>query len=404
MSGKKNHLPAWAACLVFTISIPALASKAQLVEHPVTQWPEQDIRDISALQNLFITSSSFATGPIRRASGLQKCKLDDILSRQLIAPTDEHIHLKFRMLTPTNRHQIRSFKVTAYSSAEGCEALPSHINRDVLVPERLHALALATTFSFPIQVESDYRYTAWIYEKVPVHFRQRYVIERTATGLDTYPLADRIFSRTTYPGSLHSNVPLHVMNFHGSPQGQQELISLQRGQVGLLVSNNLYMVFRQGSDTLAYEWQPGGKVLSLRNNRLDGLMQLSQESDIRECYSNHERIEYFRITGIHTCEAVDASEAGRPGVHRDRIAILIEEQAKAAEQEAASTARQQHNTGTGGPAPEDNAENIAAACTKAYAAHRLCQTAPSDPFGVTRSFCINQVKKNFGGMGCPLPL
>lgn len=38
-----------------------------------------------------------------------------------------------------------------------------------------------------------------------------------------------------------------------------------------------------------------------------------------------------------------------------------------------------------------------------YAAARLCQNIPSDPFGIARGLCTSTVKNKFGGSGCKLP-
>ncbi|PKM22474.1 MAG: hypothetical protein CVV10_04100 [Gammaproteobacteria bacterium HGW-Gammaproteobacteria-14] len=391
----------------------ASVTQAELIEYPLDQWPDQSVLDISELERLFMTASSLATGSPQRSRELGKCALGSDAAWKLIIPSDNHVTGKFRLAMPATRQDIKLGKIVVYSTPAGCAALPSHINRDVIMPERIHALALSIDFRFPVYIESDYRYTYWIDKYVPIHFRQRYVMDRITTGLKDYPVADRIVSRSTYPGSLHSNVPRHVMNFHGVESGEMELISMQRGQVGLLVANGLYIMQQRDGDLYAYEWYPEGKMLPLRNNRLDGLVKQSQWNAMDasssadaplECFANHERMEYFRIIGPYQCEAVSESDAGKPGVYRDRIAVLMEELAREEkeEQQAMAAAGSQHDGSASLPSATPK-EAVASVCAKAYAAHRLCQNMPSDPFGVTRSYCVNQIKKNFGGTGCPLP-
>ncbi|MFN3714318.1 MAG: hypothetical protein ACK4SX_11725 [Alcanivoracaceae bacterium] len=392
----------------------ASARQQELVVYPVDEWPDQTLVDIAKLHPLFVSRSSLTDGGIQRPRELRKCALDNNLAWKMIVPSDKHVTQKFRMAMPAVRQDIKLGKIVVYSDDAGCAMLPSYINRDVIMPERIHALALSADFRFPLYIESDYRYAYWLDKYSPIHFRQRYVIDRIATGLDEFPVADRMVSRGTYPGSQHSDVPHHVMNFHGAAPGTKQLVSMQRGQIGLLFANGLYIMQEQGGDLYSYEWYPEGRMLPLRNNLLDGAVKRAQwnvrdasavaDEFLFECYRSHERVEYFRVTGPYRCEEVDQNEAGKPGVYRDRIAVLIEEQAREAKAEQQALASAVSGAGSSGNAPVGaDKEGVAPACAKAYAAHRLCQSMPSDPFGVTRSFCVNQVKKNFGGMGCPLP-
>ncbi len=392
----------------------ASARQQEQVIYPVDEWPDQTLVDLAELHPVFVNRSSLADGAIQRPRELRKCALDNNLAWQIIVPSDRHVTQKFRMTMPAVRQEIKLGKIVVYSNDEGCTALPSHINSDVIMSERIHALALSADFRFPLYIESDYRYVYWLDKYAPIHFRQRYVIDRITTGLDEYPVADRIVSLGTYPGSQHSDVPHHVMNFHRVAPGEKQLVSMQRGQVGLLVANGLYIMQQQGDELYSYEWYPEGRMLPLRNNLLDGVVKRAQwnardasavaDEFQFECYRKHERVEYFRVTGPYSCEEVDQGEAGKPGVYRDRIAVLIEQQAREAmlDQQALSSAVDE-TAGPGSASVGSDKEAVAPACAKAFAAHRLCQSMPSDPFGVTRSFCVNQVKKNFGGMGCPLP-
>lgn len=407
-----------ALCAALVLSTGVSAKNRELVVYPLDQWPDQDIADTKALERHFVEESSFATQGIPRPRDLDKCRLENNLAWQMILPTDQHVTERIRYGFQGVRQEIKRGKIVVYSTAAGCAALPGHINRDVIAPQRIQSLAVSVQFRFPLYIESDYRYVFWMDKYTPIHFRERYVIDRVLTGDPGYPVADRIVSRATMKGVLSSDVPHHVMNFHGAATKQGEFISLQRGQTGLLVANGLYIVQQTDSDTYAYEWYPEGRMLPLRNNRLHGAVKrvpwnagddyVPSEPLSYDCFYDHERVEYFRLVGTHGCVSVEASEAGKPGVYRDRIAALIEQQAREATEVStlagavagpgASSLAQPSTAADGGAK-----EGVGEACAKAFAAHRLCQSMPSDPFGVTRSFCVNQVKKNFGGMGCPLP-
>ena len=47
-------------------------------------------------------------------------------------------------------------------------------------------------------------------------------------------------------------------------------------------------------------------------------------------------------------------------------------------------------------------EVTATECSKAYAAKKVCETMPGDPFGLLMRGCMAQVKKKFGGSGCSI--
>ncbi len=47
-------------------------------------------------------------------------------------------------------------------------------------------------------------------------------------------------------------------------------------------------------------------------------------------------------------------------------------------------------------------EATATECAKAYAAKKVCETLPGDPFGLLMRGCMAQVKKKFGGSGCSI--
>ena len=55
------------------------------------------------------------------------------------------------------------------------------------------------------------------------------------------------------------------------------------------------------------------------------------------------------------------------------------------------------------PAQATGLEATASECTKAYAAKKVCENMPGDPFGLLMRGCMAQVKKKFGGMGCSIP-
>ncbi|MDF1782147.1 MAG: hypothetical protein P1U67_12705 [Alcanivoracaceae bacterium] len=53
---------------------------------------------------------------------------------------------------------------------------------------------------------------------------------------------------------------------------------------------------------------------------------------------------------------------------------------------------------------EEGHRNVVVACAKGYAAVKICEKAPSDPFGLVRRACLYGVKKQFGDVQCPVPL
>ena len=55
------------------------------------------------------------------------------------------------------------------------------------------------------------------------------------------------------------------------------------------------------------------------------------------------------------------------------------------------------------PVQATGLEATATECSKAYAAKKVCENMPGDPFGLLMRGCMAQVKKKFGGMGCSIP-
>jgi len=54
------------------------------------------------------------------------------------------------------------------------------------------------------------------------------------------------------------------------------------------------------------------------------------------------------------------------------------------------------------PVAGNTLEATATECSKAYAAKKVCETLPGDPFGLLMRGCMAQVKKKFGGSGCSI--
>ncbi|WP_062810705.1 hypothetical protein [Alcanivorax sp. NBRC 102028] len=54
------------------------------------------------------------------------------------------------------------------------------------------------------------------------------------------------------------------------------------------------------------------------------------------------------------------------------------------------------------PVASNALEATAAECSKAYAAKKVCENMPGDPFGLLTRGCMAQVKKKFGGSGCSI--
>lgn len=54
------------------------------------------------------------------------------------------------------------------------------------------------------------------------------------------------------------------------------------------------------------------------------------------------------------------------------------------------------------PVASNTLEATATECSKAYAAKKVCETMPGDPFGLLMRGCMAQVKKKFGGSGCSI--
>ena len=108
--------------------------------------------------------------------------------------------------------------------------------------------------------------------------------------------------------------------------------------------------------------------------------------------------------GLFTPE--ESSWLTREGLPADVVAAMIEvSEPKAAP--GAGPAGLMAAAAPGGqagaqPVAGNTLEATATECSKAYAAKKVCETLPGDPFGLLMRGCMAQVKKKFGGSGCSI--
>ncbi|HIL22873.1 MAG TPA: hypothetical protein EYG20_06295, partial [Alcanivorax sp.] len=108
--------------------------------------------------------------------------------------------------------------------------------------------------------------------------------------------------------------------------------------------------------------------------------------------------------GLFTPE--ESSWLTREGLPADVVAAMIEvSEPKAAP--GAGPAGLMAAAAPGGqagaqPVAGTTLEATATECSKAYAAKKVCETLPGDPFGLLMRGCMAQVKKKFGGSGCSI--
>jgi len=102
----------------------------------------------------------------------------------------------------------------------------------------------------------------------------------------------------------------------------------------------------------------------------------------------------------------ESSWLTKEGVPADVVAAMIEtSEPKTIPGEAAPglmTAAAPGGQAGAQPVAGNTLEATATECSKAYAAKKVCETLPGDPFGLLMRGCMAQVKKKFGGSGCSI--
>lgn len=287
----------------------------------------------------------------------------------------------------------RQQSIEVRSTVAGCAILqnPEYLNN---VPDTEKAFFSTRHLQQPVYIRAQYE-TGTRKRSKPTRSDNTVVIQHIATGIRDYPWAVRSRHQYKITGAFEMQMTATSLNFESlNDQAAYHSVALERSYD----KNDKPMP----SPTLRLHWQNAGEkfmrvwsgflLFSHRDGKRHGLnfngVNLDDGSFKYDCYDGDQALDYYRIINDYDCAPALATEFGQDGVFRSATLTKL-----AAEEEAVVAVVNS----------ESAAPDLAGECVKAYAAARICQQMPSDPFGIARGVCASGVKKKFGGSSCKLP-
>jgi hypothetical protein len=233
------------------------------------------------------------------------------------------------------------------------------------------------------------------------------VVQHVPTGLPDYPWVVRTWNHYAWKGTRAAygiaywppmiGITLTFRSVPGNAEFHKVELTKTYVDANQPVSPALSLALYWKEDGHNYRrfWN-AGFVNSYRDDTQHGMnfsgVNTSDFSFEFDCYVDNEKQDYYRVINTYDCVSATEREFGEAGVFRSSRLIRLAAETEASERLAAAA----KTAGSGG---YDSAEE----CVKAYAAAKVCENMPSDPFGVARGICTSTVKNKFGGSGCKLP-
>jgi hypothetical protein len=400
--------------IAILLAMTPLLSSVSVATAQGPRWPQQTQMDLApfaaAAENLLGAALGNQGSP---DPSLQKCDMSKERMARAVGLTPQGTrHLNPAATTPDLAlgltTTVRSIEL--YSTATGCATLGS-AEYLATVPDQQRAAFSSTGVQQPVFIRA--RFSTGSHNKKGLSADNTVVIRHMPSGLPDYPWVIRSWNKYAWKGTKAAYGVSHwppligiTLNFQSSST-KADFHSVQLtatyADTGQPVSRALMLAWQKDGREYSRTWN-GELVNAFRDDKRHGVnfagVNTTDWSFEFDCYHDGAVVDHYRVVDTYDCEAVKKSEIGQKDVFQSSILIKA---AAAAEAQAvlapAATTMDSASTSTS----TSTSASASAECLKAYAAARLCQNMPADPFGVARGVCANTVKSKFGGSGCKLP-
>lgn len=414
------------ACASSGVHNSAIMQQLYAVEtDPISQWPAQQQRDISALKQDFITryQRDYPQAEVYAAFlQLSECPLDQARALQIAGISPDMVNPPSKTEQLINNSTVTYERIRIRSTAEGCRSLE---NTDLhIVPNMVANIKrLPDDTDYPVYIDAAYLLdlknqikTNGNWQEVDYGLKRislkRY---RDASGIPDFPYAEALWQQTETlrqgdtDVSMFKEQPMYLVTYFAPSSDRYMDVTLFRQTLLNKTGNNITFRWKEGDDILTRTWTNKGTVLSQKNGKQHGIysMPIANQPEKIYCNDEGEHVDYFRREGKYDCVAVSKSEYGQDGVLvnpnvalREQLAALQsnhpEPEPEPAPAATMAASADQPDTAT------DLITNTATECSKAYAARKACEKIPGDPFGMAMKLCLSTAKKKFGGLDCPI--
>lgn len=365
-----------------------------------TDWPKQTQIDaapfFTAFDRVFPLASVDDQGSPDPA--LQRCDLSEEQQWQAVGLTTagiDAINPAAHMPEASAGLTSKGRSIEVLSNAAGCAMLqaPEFLNN---IPDMEKLFFSTRHLQQPVFIRVHYE-TGTLKKSNPTRSDNKVTIQHVPTGIKDYPWAVRSWRqyKITGPYTIEmTGTGLHFDGVNGAAAYESVVLERLYDNKGkLMPSPPLRLQWQHEGEGFMRVWS-GPLIFSYRDSKRHGLnfigLDLQDGSFQYDCYGDDQAFDYYRIINDYDCASAQASEFGQQGVFRSSTLTKL-----AAREEATAVIA----AAEGDPA----AAGMAGECVKAYAAARVCEQMPSDPFGIVRGVCASGVKKKFGGSGCKLP-
>ena len=390
-------------------ALPALVSVCLLSAPSFAQmpnWPKQNQIDLAPFEAV---AEDLLGSPLGNQGSpdpsLQKCEMSKERSALVAGLTPQgtrQINPAVNTPDAANGLTTKVRSIDIYSTATGCAKLDSE-EYLATVPDQDRAAFSAQHVQQPVFIRA--RFITGSLNKKGLRADNSVVIQHLPTGRQDYPWVVRTWNKSAWKGTRAAYGIAHwppmisiTLGFHPpSSNGKFHTVQLIGTYMGAghHLSPSVMLVWFKNGHAYSRMWT-GELVKSIRDEKLHGInfsaFNMTDFSWQFDCHVDGVAQDYYRVIDTYDCEAVSQSEFGKDDVFRSSKLVKLTAEAEAKTQLSVPVQAEGSNNPDG-----------AAECVKAYAAARVCQNIPSDPFGITRGICTTTVKNKFGGSGCKLP-
>lgn len=394
--------PIVAILLAMTPLLSSASASAAEAQGP--RWPQQTQMDLApfaaAAENLLGAALGNQGSP---DPSLQKCDMNKERMVRAAGLTPQGTRLLNPAATTPDlalglTTTVRSIEL--YSTATGCATLGS-AEYLATVPDQQRAAFSSTGVQQPVFIRA--RFSTGSHNKKGLSADNTVVIRHMPSGLPDYPWVVRGWNKYAWKGTKAAYGVSHwppligvTLNFHSSST-KADFHSVQLtatyADTGQPVSRALMLAWQKDGREYSRTWN-GELVNAFRDDKRHGVnfagVNTTDWTFEFDCYLDGAVVDHYRVVDTYDCEAVTQSEIGQTDVFQSS---LLTKAAAAAEAQTALAST----------ATTTDSASASAECIKAYAAAKLCQNMPADPFGVARGICMNTVTSKFGGSRCKLP-
>ena len=408
-----------------TATSPAMQKLYAVETDPINHWPAQNQKDLTVLQNNFVAhyQANYANNDVGSDyADLVICDLSQERALDIAGISPDMIN----PASPANGNVKNESTVTyepmtIRSTTAGCAALANvemHVEPNMVV----NLKRLPYDFSYPVYMSGSY--TKHTRNKVNINNKwrtsdlgiarvsvKRY---RSRSEISGFPYQQTSWehSQTLKQGdvdiSRFKEQPMFIITYFSADNDDYKNITLFRQTMTNKTGNSITMRWINGDDFMTRTWMRNGTILTQKNGKQSGLFVVPMGDQPSHVYCKDEgvSVQYFRMDGDYDCVAANESEFGQDGVYMDPILRIRKSLPQTTTPTPAIAMQASTPANSTNPATAQSDTNTvsdtASECGKAYAARKACEKLPGDPFGLSLKLCLSQVKKNFGGLNCPL--